>query len=229
MNALLCIMNARRIRVCVDAFESLDCDKAWMTGYTMLELASGVHANIVRGTSYDAYVMCSDDCVVTQSAWDAVVRELAAGHPAVTGYCPLLHNDPLDQVGLCKTPIRTAVRKSSYDWYTKAEVLAHPDDPVPTHFMGMSLTGMTRDMWLRFPHRCYTKRNPRGHASDHNLSVRLRDAGVPMVAPKDGWVDHLKAARGLRDLRTGDWRGENLGEHRLIIGDVTPEVRLVTR
>lgn len=223
MRALLCIMHARRMAEPLASFRALRCDKAWLTGYTMRELVD-VHAEVVELTpEFDAYVMCSDDCVVSQDAWDAVVALLAEGRPAVTGHVPLVYGSPL--VNLTRSPLRGDLpRGDAYEWMARAEVLAHPEDPVPTGFMGMGLTGMPRELWRRFPAGCFTYLNARGHSSDFHLCARLRDAGVPMVAPKAGWIEHLKLARGMR--RGSDWRGEALGEQRLFIGEVSPHVLL---
>lgn len=225
MRALLCIMHARRMAEPLAAFEALDCDRAWLTGYTMRELVAA-HREVVDLTpEFDAYVMCSDDVVVTQAAWDAVVALLAEGRPAVTGYVPLVHGSEV--VNLTRSPLVGDVPvNTAYDWFTRAEVLAHPADPVPSHFMGMSLSGMPRELWRRFPAGCFTRRTPRGHSSDFHLCRRLRDAGVPIVAPKAAWCDHLKVAR---NARAGDWRGDALGEQRLVVGEVTPGVRLERR
>jgi hypothetical protein len=101
----------------------------------------------------------------------------------------------------------------------RSDVVGYPDEVVPTHFMGMSLTGMTRDMWLRFPYGCFTDRRPHGQSSDFHLSARLRDAGVPMVAARSGEVQHLKEM-AMQGTRFGPV------QHPWLVGNVEPSVSI---
>lgn len=216
----MCVMNARRIPECLEAFEGLDTDVCWMTGYTVAELAGGVHADIVASTKYDAYLNVSDDCVVTQGAVDAVVALLADGAPAATGWCRLHTESPF--ANLCREPLEgNRPTRRAYPFYEAAHVADYPFEVVPTHFMGMSLTGLTRDMWLRFPYGCFTDRRERGYSSDFHLCTRLRDAGVPMVAARSGYVDHVKVR-----ARMGAAPPES---HRLLTGEVPRDVRIVAK
>lgn len=216
MRTLLCIMNGRRIPECIEAFEALDCDRAWMSGYTDHELGD-VHRELVASTDYDAYITVSDDCVVTQQAYDAVAALLEDGHPAATGWCRL-HTRSND-VNLCWAPLLGDVPcRAAYRFYTYAQICQEERQVIPTHFMGLALTGMPREGWERFPHRAYTNRRSRGYSSDFNLSRRLRDARVPMVAAKAGYVEHLKVV-GRRKPPT----------HRLLVGEMDREVRIEER
>lgn len=216
MKTLLCIMNGRNIREAIDSYNSLTgCDLAWMTGFYIKDLVP-VHREIVESTDYDAYIMVSDDCVVTQKALDAVKSDLEKGHPVVTGWGSLIKGHIM--VNLCREPLRGNVPVSRAFTFWKRHQVLRQVDPCPTHFVGMSLTGMPRGMWQTFPYDCYTIRHNRGHSSDFHLSVRLRDAEVPMVAPHDAWVDHLKP-------HMMAWKGE--GEHRLLVGEIEQEVTIV--
>lgn len=210
--ALLCIMHARQIPECIDSLERLQCDKAWMTGYTDAELGA-VHEQLVADTDYDFYITVSDDCIVTRKALDAVLDLLHAGHPAVTGWCRLHRKSPL--VNLSTRPLRGKLpSKAGYSFPRFDEIINDPRPVIPTHFMGFSLTGMTRELWRRFPHRAYTQIRASGYSSDFNLCSRLRDAGVPMVAARDGYVEHMKVA------------GRKPPSHALLIGQMTQEVRV---
>lgn len=212
MRALLCIMNARNIPECIASYRDLDIDLAWMSGYTDAQLG-GVHQGIVESTDYDAYIVVSDDCIVTQAALDAVLELLEAGHPAATGWCKL--HTTSEDANLCDAPlIGDLPTKDAYPFFTVRDVLEHPDAAIPTHFMGFALTGMTRELWKRFPYGAYTEIRRTGYSSDFHLCVRLRDAGVPMVAARDGYVEHLKVA------------GRKPRTHRLLIGRMPREVRI---
>lgn len=221
MNALVCVMNARDIPSCMDSYRRLSTDVAYMTGYTIRELVP-VHAWLVAGTDYDAYINVSDDCVVTQEAVDAVVDLLSQGHPAATGWCRLRKGS--ERVNLSRSPLVGSPPDSTgFDFPRYGEVRRWPDEVVPTHFMGMSLTGMTREMWQRFPYGCWTIVHERGHGSDTHLSCRLRDAGVPMVAARSAYVEHMKNAK----QDPVNWKGR--GRNRLLIGEVKPGVTLQTK
>ncbi len=213
MRALLCIMNCRAIPECINSYRALTgIDLAWMSGYTDAQLGA-VHQRIVATTDYDAYIVVSDDCIVTQAALDTVLELLAAGHPAVTGWCRLHTRSNL--VNLCHAPlIGNKPHKDAYPFSTVAQIHAHPDPIVPTHFMGFSLTGLTREMWERYPYGAFTEIRRSGYSSDFHLCIRLRDDGVPMVAARDGYVEHVKVV------------GPRPRTHRLLIGKMKPEVRI---
>lgn len=216
MKPLLCVMNARRIPRVIDSLEALDCDLAWMTGYTDAELGP-VHQQIVEQTDYDAYLVVSDDCVVSQAALDAVVKLLEEGRPAATGWCKL--HTRSEFANLCRAPLRgTDPKPSAYPFYRADAVRRFRDSVVPTHFMGFALTGMPRELWRRFPYGAYTERRASGYSSDFHLCVRLRDAGVPMVAAREGYVDHLKLAVRRKPP-----------DHRLLVGEIEKQVLLRER
>jgi hypothetical protein len=222
MKALVCVMNARDIPECMDSYRRLTTDVAYMTGYTIAELVP-IHAEIIRTTDYDAYINVSDDCVVTQSAVDAVVDLLASGHPAVTGWCRLRKGSPL--ANLSDSPLVGAPPdRHGFDFPSVGRVRKWPDKIYPTHFMGMALTGLTREMWERFPYGCWKITHDRGHGSDTHLSTRLRDAGIPMVCARDGYVEHMKEHK--QDVKRFPM---GKGRTRLLIGQVPQTVTLQTK
>lgn len=214
MRHLVCVMHARRIPECIQPLESLDCDVAWMSGYSDAELGP-VHEQLVADTDYDTYTIVSDDCIVTQSAVDAVTALLEQGHPAATGWCKL--HTRSEDANLCHAPIKgDHPTVDAYPFYRAAAVRTWPDPVVPTHFMGFSLTGMTRDMCQRFPYRAFTEIRKRGYSSDFNLCMRLRDAGVPMVAAREGYVEHVKTTQRPKPA-----------SHRLLLGKMPQDVHIV--
>lgn len=218
MSALVMLMNPRAIPACVASFEALETDVAWLTGYTKAEVID-VTADVVNTTGYDHYLLVPDDCVVSQAAVDAVVALLDDDHPAATGWCRLAKGDP--RANLTTSPIRgDRPSVAGYDWWLAADVDAYPQEVVPTGFMGMALTGMSRDMWLRYPQDGY--RTSTGHAfsSDFHLSRRLRDDGIPMVAARSGYIDHVKEVWNRRD---------RLAENRLLVGQIPRRVSIQSR
>lgn len=209
------VMNPRRIEPCIASFESLDVDLIWLTGMTQAQLVPHV-ASAINDTHYDAYAMCADDCIVSQDALDAVLELLSEGHSVATGWCRLDATSP--QVNLTQGPIiGDHPTTSAYGrWWLRQEVLAHPSHAVPTGFAGMALTAMPREMWMRYPYRVYGE-HARGFSSDFNLSRRLRDTNVPVVAARDGEIEHVKERWNALDKAP---------EKRLLIGEIEPEVRL---
>ena len=87
---------------------------------------------------------------------------------------------------------------------------------MPTYFAGMSFTGMSRDMWQSFAFPAVGSGARR--CSDWHLSWRLTDAVIPIVAPKEGWIRHLKRPWNDPDLENP--------QKLLLIGQLEPEVRL---
>jgi GT2 family glycosyltransferase len=212
---ILAIMNPRQIPECLSAFKKLDVRKAWLQNYAEQELVE-VIASIVRDESIHFTHLCivADDCIVTQPALDAVLKFSRQGDPVVTGYCRLDSTHP--DVNITRRPLMGETPTvGAYDFYSFAEVEAWPDETLPTGFVGFALTCMSRDMWREFPFGCFAN-GPRGYASDFHLTRRLRDAGVPMVAAREGYVTHVKEQWNKLDRAP---------EKRLMIGEAPPGVR----
>ena len=187
---LLAVMNPRQIPECMASLRGLDVPKAWLQNYTEWHLQE-VIASIVRDEAihFTHLVLVADDCIVTQSALDAVL-EHAQDHPVVTGYCRLDWSHP--SVNITRRPLHgDRPSAGAYDFYSLDEVQAWPEPLVPTGFVGFALTCMSREMWREFPFGAFGAAS-QAWSSDFHLSMRLRDAGVPMVAAREGLVGHLK-------------------------------------
>lgn len=216
MKPLHLVMNPRWIPECMDAFAALDIDTCYLRGMTQEQLVPHV-ARVIEETDHDPIVMTSDDARVEQAALDAVLALIEAGHPAATGWCRLDRTHEL--VNLTSEPLRGDVpRNEAYTLMSYDDVISWPDEVVPTGLMGMGLTAMPRELWQRFPFQVYGVGRG-GWASDFNLCVRLRDAGIPMVAARSGYIDHRKERWGHPDTNP---------QMRLLIGEIEPEVVMVT-
>lgn len=188
MKPLLLVLNPRRIPECVDAISSLPIDKVWLQNYTESEL-SDVIPDVLAQVPHDVIGILSDDTIPTRAALDEVLA-LAQPGRVTTGWCNL--DDTSDLVNLSTEPLATSTpTTTAYTFPTRAWVEAHYTREVPTYFAGHCLTFMDRDLWRRFPWECYG--GPPGYASDLMLSWRLQEAGVPIVAARDGFVRHVKA------------------------------------
>lgn len=188
----LLILNPRRIPECIEALEGLDVPKCWLS--YMPEVKAAACANrAIQETSYARYVVISDDTVPTQDVLD-VVLDLHDLHPeaCVTGYCNLDSHLPF--VNLTWAPLHPpppTVGAYKFSTRREADEGRTPfclDGVITSTFAGLSLTVMTREMWLRFPLRC----TEYGGQMDYQLSWELQEAGLPIYAPVGAFVRHVK-------------------------------------
>lgn len=217
-NPLLLVMFPRRIPRCLAAIHALDIDKAYLSAMYEAELVPVIARIVDTHAEYTHFILLADDTVPTQASLDLVLEGLAAGHPVVTGFCNLDVGSTL--VNLTSRPFETKTRSvwSDYAWMSRASVDAVPEPYIPTHFAGACLTGMTRAMWQRYPFGVNTHDGePRGYCSDWNLCRRLQDDGVPIVAPRGAFVEHVKE----------DWRTQAVTDpaKRLLVGVLPAEVQ----
>ena len=196
MSDALIILNARHIEPVKAALAELPIAKIWLTGYTELEISNGVFADAIASTSFDRYLVSSDDILIRPHALAAVIDVWERGYDVVTGYSQRSHTDWT--VNLTEAPIQTLTPgKGAYRFREYADVAAWPDPIVPTWFAGFSITGMPRDLWERFPFGCFHDGiNDPGHASDFHLSLRLQEAGIPIGAAREGFAYHWRHGYG---------------------------------
>lgn len=211
----LIILNPRAIPYCISALEALDIPKVWLS--YMVEVEAARQANkAIEATSFDRYVVISDDCEPTQEALDLVLALHDEGHPVVTGYSNFdAHRDEdgvytakLPYVNLCAPrvlPPPPPTLEAYGLFMTRAQVDVM-SDPILTAFAGLSFTLMSRDMWLKFPlHPTMT-----GGQMDYQLSWQLQEAHIPIVAAPGAFVWHCKDEFGIYPDR--------LPEKQLLIG-----------
>jgi hypothetical protein len=212
VNPLVVITQVREIPECVESWEALSTPVACLRGWPMVDLPP-VMADLVDSTDHDPILMCADDCVITQHAVDAVLELLADGHPVVTGWCLLDRTHPLANLSTRRLPPGPPT-KASYTFPRGNRVQSWPEPSMPTYFVGMCLTGMSRAMWQRFPLDGYSHRGAMW-ATDYHLSQRLAAADIPMVAARDGFVVHVKEK----------WmQGDTDPRKRILIGSMKQEV-----
>jgi hypothetical protein len=133
----------------------------------------------------------------------------------VTGYCSLDSGRHKGWVNLSRKPIHDPVpRIDNYEFMTYMAVATAESPLIPTGFVGMALTAMTRSVWRDFP---FEVCQPYNAQVDYSLSYRLTQAGIPMYAARDAFVLHQKERWNEMDQAP---------EKRILIGEVTPEVRL---
>lgn len=162
-----------------------------MRGYTEAHLADGAFAQAVDSFPHDYFIVASDDILIRRHALDQVVAQLKR-HPVVTGYSQRSHTDWT--VNLTAAPLEgDTPRAEAYQFLSFQDIVSAPTPTVRTWFTGMSLTGMNRELWQRFPFDCYRdKPSDRGYASDFHLSLRLQQARVPIMACRDAFAYHWR-------------------------------------
>ena len=187
MNDALVVMNPRTIPECMRAFEELAIPKIYLRGFTEKEISDYAFREVL-GLGFDWLWLVSDDAIVHQAALNAV-RDLAkAGHPVCTGYSQRSHTEWV--VNLTKGPISGAwPSPESYDFYEFKEVISWPTPELRTWFTGMSLTGMSTELWKQYP---FTAFGDPGCASDFSLSQRLQAGNVPIMAAREAFCYHWR-------------------------------------
>jgi len=216
MTSCLVILKPRQIAVTERALAELP---SWypvieLVGYTEAELAAGVFAEALVAHPHDYYIVASDDLILRWAAVVEIHQALKADR-VVTGYCQFTHTDW--RVNLVSGPLAgDSPNKDAYTFWHFQDVISG-DREQRTWFTGMSLTGMSRQMWSEFPFRCYTDQpGDKGYGSDFHLSKRLQDADVPIYAIRDAFAYHWRHEQA----HTNDPRDD-----RVLVGEVEPGIR----
>lgn len=202
----LIVLNPRTIPECMSALDELKIPQIRIIGYTEKQIEETVFSQLLAEfVEYDFFYMVSDDAIVRPYALDAVRKLARAGNPVVTGYSQRTHQDWT--VNLCATPLKgDHPSPEAYDFYLYEEIVGFECEEVESYFAGMSLTGMSRKMWERFPFRCFGggARNT-GYASDFSLSLRLQREDIPIMAARDGFCYHWRfdwqTTNGIEDMK----------------------------
>lgn len=193
MRDAVIVLNPREIRECVTSFAELPVPKVWITGFSEREISEGIFLAVLAQYDFDRYFVVSDDVIVRPYAFDAI-RHILDLHlaPVATGYSQRSHADWT--VNLTRKPLMADWPVAdAYDFLHFREVVSHSEPVLETWFTGMSLTGMSREMWQRFPFQAFVAdESPRGFASDFHLSKRLQDEGIPILAAREGFAYHWR-------------------------------------
>lgn len=214
MPDVLVVMNPRRIPACIDAFQKLPIAKLWIRNMTEWQIMEEWPKVLRLAKGYDRMILCSDDAEVKPRELKKVQQLLDQGHPVVTGYSNLSEHDM--RVNLCTQPL--GEHGPSIDCYSHPDlhdIAGHTDEAILTSFTGMCLTGMSRAMWRKYPFKACGY--PPGWSSDYNLSLRLQQDGVPIVAARDAFVWHHKSVYNMMDPTPG---------RELLIGKEPAELKL---
>lgn len=208
---LLIILNPREIDECLASYAELEIDRLWISYFSEAQIAAVWESDVMPKTKrYRNLMVTSDDGVVRQHVIDTV-SALLEEHPVVSGYCNFSAVD--FRVNLSRSPLGPQPAESAYDPPMLAEVMEWTSPIYPTYFVGMSVTGMSRKMWLEFPFRVTEHLGQ----SDFHLSKRLHAADVPMVGARDAFCWHVKEVWNTMDREP---------RKRLLVGERNPTIRL---
>lgn len=196
MKSCLLIMNGREIPECVDAFKALKIPKIWLRAYRTSVLGQAA-TDAISSTSFDNYLINSDDTIPTQAALDAVL-ETAERHEVCSGWCNVSPDKNLAALILQKLTSEPPTERS-YPFITLDEVAKLPEE-FEAHFTGNCFFSMRRNLWDRFPMVYYRKKilwtrygRYRFHGSDYSWAFRLQQAEIPIIVKKSGFVLHLNS------------------------------------
>lgn len=186
MRDVLIVLNPRRIAECLSAIESLPIDKVWVRNMSEPQIVDCWSTIVALLEPYEWAWIVSDDACPRPHALEAL-RELAAdGYPVVTGYSNLDRENML--VNLVRRPLGPNSTKDAFDLLELAWVMESKGEVIQTYFAGFSLTGMSVDMWEAYPYGL----EEGGYSADYNLSKRLEEDGISIVAHRDAFVWHTK-------------------------------------
>ena len=189
MRDVLIVLNPRQIDECLSAIRALNIDKLWVRYLTESHIEACWTDIFTRIAGYDRAFIVSDDTVPHQPALDLVRGLLDDGHPVATGYCNLATTD--FRVNLCPLPYPDTTVHLTFE-----QAQTCPSATIATSFAGFSLTGMSVDIWAKYPYRTV----PQGWGADQTLSERLHADRVPIVAHRSAFVWHVKETWSQPDL-----------------------------
>lgn len=211
------VMQAREIEPCLRAIEALPIQKAWFKGWTEAELQEPIN-DFIQRTDYDNYLMAADD-LMPREAEVKVITDSLQDMSLVSGWCNMAPHSAYANVKLRK-PYLTKARFAAamaYDkmskklgmgtseWMlwglrgfaTQQRVRSMPEY-FRTYFTGMTLLGMRRKLWLKYPFRVWT--NPltgRSSNSDYVLSQRLNRDGIAIPVAREAFCYHLASRENM--------------------------------
>ena len=191
----LLILNPRTLPECLLSLELLKCPKVWLENWTERELEQVIPEVIdsPQLKDFTHFSIISDDCFVSQNAYDAVTFFAETDDDEV--YSGYVNCDVTSEYcSITKTPFPSnkAPVRESYDFVLLQKVRECKNPLILTYFTGMTFTTMSRKLWKKYPFQCFGYSGKHGWASDYSLALRLRDGGTPIWAVKEGFIYHTK-------------------------------------
>tara|TARA_R110001592_G_scaffold360282_1_gene668397 strand:- start:3521 stop:4234 length:714 start_codon:yes stop_codon:yes gene_type:complete len=195
----LLVMQPRNIKPALDSykksFENIPIVffKAFTEPQVTLELNK-----FIKLYDYTHFIIIGDDAIVTRQAAETVLHYTKSDKCDVfTGWMNMhIESDGSfseestvnqNKIG-CKDPSWGPAREEYGSWVTMEQMRKITPQLVRTSYANFALTGMTKEMWEKYPVSCW----PRGNSSDHHLSLRLQNDGVKVWTHPNAFIRHLR-------------------------------------
>jgi|TARA_Y100000296_G_C5168514_1_gene256030 hypothetical protein len=213
----LLVMQPRNIQPSLESYKkSFDIPMVFFKAFTEPQVTLQLN-KYIKEHDYTHYIIIGDDAIVTRQAAETVLEYTEDEiYDVFTGWMNM-HTESDGTFSVESTVNHNKIRcadpswgpsKEDYgEWVTMDQMRKLPPEPIRTSYANFALTGMTKEMWERFPVACW----PNSKSSDHHLSLRLQGAGKKVWTHPDAFIRHLR--RG--------W--SSLSDHWLV-GNVSPEI-----
>ena len=219
-NPCLLIMNPRILMPALESIkECVDIPVTYFRAFTEPQVLEAIN-QYIRETNYTHYIMCGDDAIFTRKAVDCVLKYTEdESYDVFTGWMNMHIEDNGNfsrESTVCfgrLPPIADegwGPERDEYPPWVSMQTMARyktREEPLRTAYANFALTGMKREMWLKYP----VMTHPRGNSSDHQLSYRLQSGGIEVWTHPDAFITHLR--RGWTPLLK-QW----------LVGNQTPEI-----
>jgi len=217
-NPCLLIMNPRLLTDALESIKkSVDIPIIYFRAFWEPRVLEAIN-RYIKQTNYTHYIICADDVIVTKQAVSCVLDHVEdVEYDVFTGWSNMHFEADgsfsrqstvcFHRLPLLKEPEWGPKREDYPPWVTMETMNLLAKEPIKTAYANFALTGMTREMWLKYP----PKTHPRGNASDHQLSWRLQKDGIDVWTHPDAFITHLR--RGWTPLL-----------EKLLVGNQPPQI-----
>jgi len=216
-NPCLLVMQPRNIRPAIESYKkSFDIPMVFFKAFTEPQVTLQLN-KYIREHDYTHYIIIGDDAIVTRQAADTVLYYTEnEEYEVFTGWMNMhINKDGTfskestvnHNIVKCLDLNDGPTREEYGEWITMEKMRSLEPCPIRTTYANFALTGMSKEMWERFPISCW----PRGNSSDHHLSLRLQDEGIKVWTHPNAFIRHLR--RGWSPL-PDHW----------LVGNMTPEI-----
>lgn len=207
-NPCLLIMQPREIKACLDSYKnSFDIPTVYFRAFSEPMVVSHIN-KYIKEHDYSHYIVSGDDAIITRQAADCVLKYTEDDrYDFFTGWMNMhLEKDgsyseqsTVSQSSLLCSDRNDGPTREDYGNFLSVEHIRRlPPEPFRTSYANFALTGSKKEMWEKFPIRCW----PRGNSSDHHLSLRLQESNIKVWTHPMAFIKHLR--RGWSPL-TDKW------------------------
>ena len=198
-NPCLLIMNPRILEEALNSIkECVDIPVTYFRAFTEPGVLMAIN-EYIKQTDYTHYIMCGDDAIFTRKAVECVLKHVEdERYEVFTGWMNMHFEEDgtfsqestvcFNKLPQIAQPDWGPSRKEYPPWVTIEAMNRRAKEPVRTAYANFALTGMKREVWLKYP----VQTHPRGNSSDHQLSWRLQSNGVEVWTHPDAFITHMR-------------------------------------